>query len=184
MSQDSTLEEMRAAVLSSQHTQIAAVFDNEQQARDSLAELEEATEISRAQVTLIDPNDAHFSEKLEGDSQKLGKHMWHAHLLLGALGLVIGMLVGWLLVNFGPALTRNNPLFTYIAMISPGIFVGLFIAGLVSLRPDRSEIIDTVRHAIRRKQFAIVVNLKKNQSVKTVSDVLDRKSRKVVEAAS
>lgn len=184
MNQRATLDEMREAILSTAHTQVAAVFDSEASARASISEVEEATDVEDRQVTIVNPSDTNFSEKLEADSQKLGKHMWYAHLLLGAAGLLIGLFVGWLLVNFGPALTQNNPLFTYIAMISPGIFVGLFVAGLISLRPDRSEIIDTVRHAIRRKHYAVIINMKKHQSVKTVSEVLSRKSHKVVDAAS
>ncbi|WP_232364936.1 hypothetical protein [Salinimonas marina] len=92
--------------------------------------------------------------------------------------------MAWLLVSFGPALTQNNPLFTYIAMISPGIFIGLFIAGLISLRPDRSEVIDTVRHAIRRKHFAVIVNLKQSQSPARISELLGQRSHKVVEAVA
>jgi len=79
-------------------------------------------------------------------------------------------------------LTQNNPLFTFIAMISPGVFIGLFTAGLFNLRPDRTEIIDTVRHAIRRKHFAVVVNLTKSQQASQVSSLLARRSHKVTEA--
>ena len=82
----------------------------------------------------------------------------------------------------GPALTQQNPLFTYIALISPGIFTGLFIAGLLGLRPDRSQIIQTVRHAVRRKKVALVINLEKSQSVSDVSQFLNNRSNTVVEA--
>ncbi|WP_018981628.1 hypothetical protein [Salinimonas chungwhensis] len=184
MTQRNNLDEMRAAILSTEHTQVAAVFDTEASARASVDEVEDATDVTESQVTFVSPMDDTFSQKLEADSKKLGKHMWYAHLILGAAGLLVGLIAGWLLVSFGPALTQSNPLFTYIAMISPGIFVGLFVAGLISLRPDRSEIIDTVRHAIRRKHYAVIINMKKNQSVKNVAEILSKTSHKVVEAAS
>ncbi|AXR06448.1 hypothetical protein [Salinimonas sediminis] len=184
MSDRSTLDEMRDAVMASRLTQIAAVFETEQDARESVSALTTTAHIDAQQITLIDPQDSDFGRKIEDDSNKLGKHMWRAHLWLGAFGLALGLAVAWALVNFGPQLTQNNPLFTYIAMISPGIFVGLFVAGLISLRPDRSEIIDTVRHALRRKHYAVVVNLRKNQSAAKISELLSHRSHKVVEAIS
>ncbi|WP_218353031.1 hypothetical protein [Alteromonas lipotrueiana] len=182
MHERSKIDEMREAVFASQHTQIAAVFESVEDAHESVTELTSKGSLDAKQITLIDPQDSDFSEKIEIDSQKLGKHMWYSHLWLGGIGLVLGLGMAWLLVSFGPALTQNNPLFTYIAMISPGIFIGLFVAGLISLRPDRSEIIDTVRHAIRRKHYAVVVNLRKNQSPAKISELLGHRSHKVVEA--
>lgn len=102
--------------------------------------------------------------------------------MLGGIGLLVGLLFAFILVEFGPALTQQNPLFTYIALISPGIFTGLFIAGLLGLRPDRSQIIQTVRHAVRRKKVALVINLEKSQSVSDVSQFLNNRSNTVVEA--
>ena len=182
MQEKSKIDEMRDAIMASQQTQIAAVFESEQDAHESVTVLTSKGNVDAKQIILIDPQDDDFSRKIEDDSEKLGKHMWYSHLWLGVGGLLLGLGVAWLLVSFGPALTQNNPLFTYIAMISPGIFIGLFIAGLISLRPDRSEVIDTVRHAIRRKHFAVIVNLKQSQSAARVSELLGQRSHKVVEA--
>jgi hypothetical protein len=73
-------------------------------------------------------------------------------------------------------------MFTYIALISPGIFIGLFIAGLLGLRPDRNQIVQTVRHAIRNKQVALIISLKQSQSVKELEAVLRPHANDVVEA--
>ncbi|QJR82487.1 hypothetical protein CA267_017860 [Alteromonas pelagimontana] len=176
-------ENIRAAFLSPQHIQVAAVFETADEARASVTDVEHDTGVGRDQITIVDPTDSHFSEKLEGDSESIGRMMWNSHLILGAVGLAVGLTIAFLLVQFGPELTQNNPMFTFIALISPGIFIGLFVAGLMGLRPDRTEIIDTVRHAIRRKHYAVIVNLKKHQSIKAVVDVLSQRSRKVVESA-
>ncbi|MCU7554307.1 hypothetical protein OCL06_06825 [Alteromonas sp. ASW11-19] len=173
----------RVAIISPQHTQVAAVFDSEDQANKSVRKVTSETSVNRDQITVVNPSDQKLSRKLEGPSAPIGKSMWHAHLLLGGAGLVIGLIVAFVLTQFGPALTQQNPLFTYIALISPGLFIGLFIAGLIGLRPDRTEIINTVRHAVREKRFAIVVNLQKHQSVKDVARVLGKYSGKVVESA-
>ena len=182
MSYKHTLEEMRSSLLDHSATQVAAVYDNEKDAQESVDELTSATDIGQHQITVINPSDQDFSEKLEQDSQKLGSRMWYSHIIFGTAGLIAGLIVAWVLVTVGPALTQNNPLFTFIAMISPGIFIGLFMAGLFNLRPDRTEIIDMVRHAIRREHFAVVVNLKKTQKVDKVSSLLAKRSHKVTEA--
>ena len=108
--------------------------------------------------------------------------MWSSHLLLGAVGLVVGLIAAFLLTQFGPAITQQNPLFTYIALISPGLFIGLFVAGLIGLRPDRNEVIQTVRHAVRYGKVALVINLKKTQSASQVTKLLKQHSDNVVES--
>ena len=175
---------LRANVVSNGELQVAAVFPSKIKVQEVLEIVQEETSVEASQIEIIEAGDPNMSEKLERNSASIGKSMWSSHLLLGSVGLVVGLVAASLLTLFGPALTQQNPLFTYIAMISPGIFVGLFVAGLISLRPDRSEIIDTVRHAIRRKHYAVIINMKKHQSVKAVSEVLSRKSHKVVAAAS
>ncbi len=96
--------------------------------------------------------------------------------------LVVGLVTAFLLTLFGPALTQQNPLFTYVALISPGIFIGLFIAGLIGLRPDRNQVIQTVRHAVRFGKVALVINLEKSQSSSKVSQLLKLHTDKVVES--
>ncbi len=173
---------VKETLVDSEHLQIAAIYDTAEEARLSADELNHDTDIGPQQIVVINPDDTHYSEKLEGSSRKIGKSMWNSHLFLGGVGLIAGLVAAFLLVTFGPALTQQNPVFTYIALVSPGIFIGLFAAGLFSLRPDRTEIIDTVRHAIKTHHYALVVNLKRNQSAAKVAKILKRKSSQVVEA--
>lgn len=181
MSNNATLNEIQA-IINSDHTQVAAVFDSQSEADDSVQTVRNAG-IDSEQITLIRPMDSHFSEKLEQQSQKIGKSLWRSHLMLGAVGLLVGLFAAFLLVMFGPELTRNNPMFTFIALISPGLFIGLFVAGLLGLRPDRDEMIQTVRAAIRRKKFALVIDLQKEQSSSEIRKLLSSNSATVVEAA-
>lgn len=175
-------DNLRASIAPSEQIQVAAIFENKSKAQQTVEKLTSKTEIDAQQVAFIDASDKQVSEKLEEESDAIGKRMWHSHLAMGSVGILMGLIFAFLLVNYGPDLTQRNPLFTYIALISPGLFTGLFIAGLVGLRPDRSEIIQTVRHAIRRNEVAVVINLKKQQSVSKVSSFLNAYSNTVVEA--
>lgn len=181
MSNNATWSEVQA-IMNSKHDQLAAVFDSQSEADSSVETVKDAG-ISADQITLIHPLDPHFNEKLEQESEKIGKSLWRSHLLLGTGGVIAGLIAAMLLVMFGPELTQNNPMFTFIALISPGLFIGLFIAGLLGLRPDRDEIIQTVRSAVRRKKFALIIDLKKSQSSLHIRKLLGNHSNIVVKAA-
>lgn len=182
MNNEATLKDIHKLVGAS-NTQVAAVFDSEYKALNTIESLREDVGLSDNQYALIQPMDEAFNEKLEIESSKLGHRMWHSHLILGFSGLIMGMVVAFLLVSFGPELTRNNPIFTYIALISPGLFIGLFAAGLLGLRPDRTQIIEAVRNAVKRDRFALVINVNKHQSPSDIYKIVSKQSSKVIEAA-
>ena len=175
-------ENLRANVVSNGDLQVAAVFSSKRKVQEVLEVVQNQTSVAASQVEIIEAGDPNMSEKLERNSASIGKRMWSSHLLLGAIGLICGLLAAFLLTQFGPALTQQNPLFTYIALISPGLFIGLFIAGLIGLRPDRSEVVQTVRHAVRYGKVALVINLRKSQSSSEVSHLLKQHTDKVVES--
>ena len=175
-------ENLRAHVVSTGDLQVAAVFPSKLKVQEVLEIVQDQTSVEVSQVEIIEAGDPKMSEKLERNSASIGKSMWSSHLLLGSNGLIVGLVAAFLLTQFGPALTQQNPLFTYIALISPGIFIGLFIAGLIGLRPDRNEVIQTVRHAVRYGKVALVINLKKSQSASKVSQLLKQHTDKVVES--
>lgn len=182
MKNEATLKDIHKLVGAS-HTQVAAVFEHKDKAMNTIEALKNDVGLSSNQYALIQPMDKDFNEKLEIESSKLGRRMWHSHLILGFSGLVVGMIAAFLLVNFGPELTRNNPIFTYIALISPGLFIGLFAAGLLGLRPDRTQIIEAVRSAVKHEKFALVINVNKQQSPSNIYKIVSQQSIKVVEAA-
>lgn len=173
---------LRANVASNGELQVAAVFPSKRKVQEVLEIVQEETSVEASQIEIIEAGDPNMSEKLERNSASIGKSMWSSHLLLGSVGLVVGLVTAFLLTLFGPALTQQNPLFTYIALISPGIFIGLFIAGLIGLRPDRNQVIQTVRHAVRFGKVALVINLEKSQSSSKVSQLLKQHTDKVVES--
>lgn len=179
---DNGNENLRTKIVSDKELQVAAIFPSKEKAREAIDVVKGQTSIESAQIEIVEAKDPRMSEKLERKSESIGKRMWSSHLLLGFIGLAVGLIAAFLLTQFGPALTKQNPLFTYIALISPGLFIGLFIAGLMGLRPDRNEVIQTVRHAVRYGKVALVINLKKSQSASKLSSLLRQHSDKVVES--
>jgi hypothetical protein len=119
---------------------IAAVYKSREEATTARKTLLKELKISDTAVSLIAPDNHEPGRKLEGNSKGIGKNMLWLHLVYGAAGLVVGLILGWLLVNYGPGFTRLNPMFTYIAMLSPGLFIGLFLSGLMSLKPQHDAV--------------------------------------------
>ena len=172
----------RAAIVSSDKLQVAAIFDTTDEAKIALRRVEEETNVASHQSELIEPCDPKLSEKLEQKSSSIANTLWTSHLALSGIGFVIGMIAAFLLTQYGPALTQQNPLFTYIALISPGTFIGMFVAGLIALRPDRNEIDLNVSDAARNGKSALIINLHKSQSAKTISGLLQQQSNNVVQS--
>ncbi len=178
----SSNENFRTRVVPDKELQVAAIFSSNKKAQEVIQIVTDNTNIEGSQIEVIEASDPNMSKKLERNSESIGKSMWTSHLLLGSVGLAVGLITAFLLTQFGPALTKQNPLFTYIALISPGLFIGLFVAGLIGLRPDRNEVVQTVRHAVRYGKVALIINLKESQSAANLSQLLNQHSDKVVES--
>jgi hypothetical protein len=113
--------------------------------------------LPESSLDLIKPKESDFEGKLEGSPRKIGINLLRTHLLSASVGLAIGMVIAFLLVEFGPAFTRNSPLFTYIAFISPGLFIGVFWAGLRGLKPEHDVINQDAVEARNNAYWTLVV---------------------------
>lgn len=114
--------------------------------------------IAEHKIEVIEPLDHGTSEKLEGKSKPIRESIFKLHITFGVLGLIIGMGLAFLLVEFGPAFTATNSMFTYIALISPSLFIGLFIAGLFSLKPQHDQVNMSVVEHKNAKDWILLVD--------------------------
>ena len=128
---------------------VAATYKTKDDINQAKIVLTRKLGLRESKVKIIAPSDRMEGAKLEGESNKVGNNMLMLHIRNTFLGFVIGMVIAFLLVQFGPALTQNNPMFTYIALISPSIFIGMFFAGFRSLKPEH-DIIN--QHAVEAQQ--------------------------------
>jgi hypothetical protein len=128
---------------------VAATYKTKDDIKQAKIVLTRKLGLRESNVKIIAPNDNMEGAKLEGKSKKVGNNMLMSHVRNTLLGFLIGMAIAFILVQYGPALTQNNPMFTYIALISPGIFIGMFFAGFRSLKPEH-DIIN--QHAVKAQQ--------------------------------
>ena len=78
--------------------------------------------------------------------------------MLGVLGLVAGLGLAWWLTTFGPTITRASPLLTYVALAIICPFLGLLLAGAISLRPDHDLLVAKSRQATGEGRWTVIVH--------------------------
>lgn len=95
--------------------------------------------------------------QVEPEQEGIWRTALRSHLLLGVLGLALGLVVtaGLLAVPWPPA--EDSPLYTALFSAMMGGFVGLMFAGVLTLRPDHSAVIDAVRPQIEDGAWAVIV---------------------------
>ncbi len=144
-------------------SRIAAIYSSQDGVEQAKAIILRKLGLPESKVKIIRPSDEQTSRKLEGKSQPIGKKMLNLHFVYGFYGLLVGMGLAFLLVEFGPDFTTQNPFFTYIALISPGLFIGLFIAGLLSLKPQRDRLNQDVVAHKNNNDWTLVIDTTQTQ---------------------
>jgi hypothetical protein len=139
---------------------VAATYKTQDDIKQAKIVLTRKLGLQDSKIKIIAPSDNMEGVKLEGKSKKVGNNMLMSHVRNTLLGFLLGMAIAFLLVQYGPALAQNNPMFTYIALISPGIFIGMFFAGFRSLKPEHDIINQQAVKAQQENYWTLLVETK------------------------
>lgn len=137
---------------------VSGVFSNEEDAKTAVACLVHEGDFDSENINLVSPNDKYFEQKVEPDEAGIARTLVMSHLVFGFMGLLIGLILAAMLTLFGPPLAQSSPMFTTMALALICFFIGLIVAGLVSVRPDHDPLIVSTREAIRSGSWAVVVH--------------------------
>lgn len=140
------------------NSKVAAVFTDASKARDVAARVRSSLQLSEAQVQVVTPTDLRPGQKLEPESQGIFRTMIRSHLILGALGAVAGAVLFAVLWARGLPLIVNSAVMAASVLVAFGAVAGLFLGGLVTLRPDHDLYIIKVREALADGHSAVVVH--------------------------
>lgn len=140
------------------NSKVAAVFPQEFSARQAAKGVAEALALTPAQVQVITPGEPHPGRKLEPESRGIWRTIVVAHVRLGILGAVAGVLVFAGLYAGGLAFVVNSPVASALVLLFFGAVGGLFLGGLVSLRPDHDRYVEATREAMASGQTTVVVH--------------------------
>lgn len=145
-------------------TKVAALFADKSQAEDVAQRVKQVAGLDDPQVYLVGPPDGAavdspaFSRKLEPEQAGIWRTLIRAHVIAGTVGVVAGVVVYLGFVLLDSAAVKSTPWMSLVAMVFFGGLIGLLFGGLLTARPDHSFVISTVRRAIRRGRWAVVIH--------------------------
>lgn len=152
---------------------VSAEYDSKQAADQAVQLLVDNAKLPRNQIFIVQPHDPNMALKLEPEIKGIARTLAKSHIVLGVGGLLFGLLLAALLVAFGPALTSSSPMFTFIALGFLFCFLGLLLAGVISLRPDHNPLIEKTRTATDTGHWTVIVHCASTEEQSRVKETID-----------
>ena len=140
------------------NSKLAAVFPDEAAARAAAQLVSAALSLDAAQVQVITPSEPHLGRKLEPESQGIWRTIVVAHMRLGILGAVAGVLLFAALYAMGVQFIVMSPIAAVLSLLFFGSVAGLMLGGLVALRPDHDRYVQATRDAKADGKTTVVVH--------------------------
>lgn len=167
-------------------TKVAALFPTQGEAEHAAQDVTRAAALDGPQLYLVGPPDSAgvsspaFSRKLEPEQAGIWRTLIRAHLVTGAVGLIIALLVYLGFLARDSAAITSAPGMSLAGILFFGAAIGLLVGGLLTARPDHSLVISAVRRAIRRGRWAVVVHpLTQRQLDVSLRELRNRSARVV-----
>lgn len=141
-------------------TKVASMFLTQAAAHEAAMGVMNSAGLSESQVNILGPADAQrsrldaFGEKVQPESRGILRTFVRSHLVLGAVGGLLGVIVWWALMSH--PLVASTPLMALVALAGFGVTFGMLGAGLVTLRPDQSILFVELRSRLRAGQWGVI----------------------------
>lgn len=141
-------------------TKIAAIYDTQASASAAAESLGGLAHLEPWQWQLIGPTDKEDSlaRKLEPEPQGIARTGVRAHLILGAMGLVAGVVLWGVLYGLAIPFIVSSALASAAVIVAFATILGMMLGGLVTARPDHEIVILKVRKAAEQAQWSLVLH--------------------------
>ncbi|MGY1457872.1 MULTISPECIES: hypothetical protein [unclassified Luteimonas] len=140
------------------NSKLAAVFDSAGAARDAAAAMIAEIGLQPAQVKVIAPDEPDANIKLEPEGGGIWRTIVIAHVRLGILGAVLGAAAFGTMMWMGVPFVARSPVAAGLATIFFGAVGGLFLGGLVAIRPDHDRYVQATHDAMDAHRTTVVVH--------------------------
>lgn len=140
------------------NSKVAAVFANEEGARRAAQAVAARLGLGAAQVQVITPGEPHPGHKLEPESRGIWRTIVVAHVRLGIVGAIAGLLAFAVLWAMDVAFIVNSPVAAALSLLFFCTVAGLMLGGLVALRPDHDRYVQATRDAMASGDTTVVVH--------------------------
>jgi hypothetical protein len=161
-------------------TTVAALFGQAQDARDAAEHVVQDGRLPAEQVKVMGPGDPAIERKLEPEEPGIFHTLIKAHVVLGIVGVIGGLLLAWVLYSAGVGFAVSSPFYTFVILGIFGLLGGLMLGGLVTIRPDRTLLDTKVEEAVYEGQWAVVVHPTNRGQEERARDVLEHSGGQVV----
>jgi hypothetical protein len=140
------------------NSKVAAVFATAAAARDAAAGIRRTLALQDAQVEVLAPGDAHPRRRLEPESRGIWKTIVRAHVRLGIVGALFGLVAFAALYFGGVQFIVRSPVASVLVLLFFGATGGLMLGGLVALRPDHDRYVQHAITALETGRAVVVVH--------------------------
>lgn len=140
------------------NSKVAAIFSSPAQAQLQADRVRTALGLAGSQVQVLTPKDHRPGSKLEPESHGIFRTMLWAHAKLGAIGAVVGVIAYLVMRMLAIPMIVNSPGLSFGVLLAFGAVAGLFLGGLVTLRPDHDPYVFKVLGALREGDSAVIVH--------------------------
>jgi hypothetical protein len=106
-------------------------------------------------VEIIPPGDPLLGRKVEPENQGIWRTLIRSHVVFGVVGAVAGAVAALLTIALWPA-AASSPTYTLLFMSVGGAFLGMIVAGLLTLRPDHGYVLDKIHEFSDRGRWSVV----------------------------
>lgn len=146
-------------------SKVCAIYASRKDAEEATHKLITEGNFSSDQIKIANPGDVAIDRKIEPERRGIALTLLKSHLILGGLFLILGVVIATFLSFYGVPATRASPMMTYIAVILISLFIGLILAGLISLRPDHDILIYKAEKAAETDKWTVIVHCKNRREI-------------------
>lgn len=139
-------------------------------------ELRRQAAFSDDQVDIIEPQDPAADRKFLPDSAGVRRSLVHWHLVLGAAGFAVGLLVAVVTIATGTAPFDLSPGYTLLVTLFFGTLFGLLLGGAVSARPGQGQAAAMVKDDSAKGYWTVVVHCRNREQSGLARRLLDETS--------
>ena len=160
---------------------LAAIFERERDMREAAQQLAGRHGLEPRQIIALTPSDReHAPRALLADSAGIWSTLVRAHVWLGLLGFVVGLLVFLTLQAAGVRAVVDNPMLAVAVLVLVFTLAGLLLGGAVTVRPDQAPYIHASRSALQEGKCVLLVHGRSLEQVRGAREDLEPTGARLV----
>ena len=161
------------------NSKLVAVFDTAASAQAAATAIRADMPLQPSQVEVMVPGEPDAGRRLEPESRGIWRTIVVAHSKLGVLGAIAGALVFAAMYWMGIRFIVESPWAAGLILICYGAVAGLFLGGLMVLRPDHDRYIQAARDAQANDRAMVVIHAFSRAEAAAAGEILRKRGGEV-----